>query len=76
MADLSFAAPATVFWGPDTEKWSTHRESNHFQRLDAAIIWAVENLSTDQKQGARIQSVGVVIPWADVEEMYQELKAN
>jgi hypothetical protein len=49
--------PATVFIGPDMEgPPTTRRDTRHFPRLDDAIRYVVEKLTTAQKWGTYISA--------------------
>ncbi len=75
MADYVMSQAATLFFGPDTEKWSIRPDSHFFDRLDNAVRFAFEKLTPDQKNGARIQLEAnhQILPWPEIEALFKKL---
>lgn len=72
------AQPATLFKGLDTEKFSLHRDSMYFRRLDDALRHAMEKLTSDERYGAYIRRERdhSQIAWLEIENLYRALGSN
>lgn len=66
---------ATLFVGPDLEgPLKILRDTIHFDRVDNAIIHAIENLPKDRQYGAYIEtSAGDRIEMDDIRQRYMAL---
>ncbi|HUZ32581.1 MAG TPA: hypothetical protein VMV19_10865 [Xanthobacteraceae bacterium] len=78
MADYPMSDPATLFKGPNTEKWSIRPEPHYFARSDDALRHAVEQLTANEKHGAyiRMEKDHSVLKWETIETLYRGLSSN
>lgn len=77
MRKVSMTEPATLFKGPDMEKFSIHRDTIRFPRLDEALRYSVEKLTGEEKYGAYIR-VGndEEIRFPEIVDLYESLKSE
>jgi hypothetical protein len=62
--------PATVFIGPDMETLSVHRDTRHFDRLSEALVWSTDEMPSDRRYGAYIETAsGARYDWGRIETL-------
>ena len=67
--------PATLFLGLDTELRSIRPEPKYFERLEDAVRYAIETLSSDERHGAyiRLAKDHRTLRRAEIEALYKTL---
>ena len=75
MKTFSPTESVTLFWRGDMEKLTYRPESRHFAQANDAIIWAFENLKSDQRWSAylRIERDHSQIRLQELESAYKSL---
>jgi len=80
MASDPMALSATVFIGPDMEgPPTTRRDTRHFDRLDEAIRYAIEQVPSVRAYGTYIRvddGHGRRIEWDEIKDLYDELSGS